>query len=159
MAPQPDPTVMPVFIETAHRVSAPLVLAGRVEAAPSGEFVYEDGTRRLILPAPALVGAHQYINAATALTALAHSRFAARLDVPGLATQAMQDVRWPGRLQRLTQEAQVIFCRQMMSCGLMVRIMTAVLRLWLQPSSNGGSKMRGQSTSCSPAKAALARPC
>lgn len=102
LAPQHDSVVEDVIVRAARAQGAPLYPAGRVALHDDG-FSYDDGRRVMTLPAPALAGAHQMINAATALTALGRSRFCAVLDDAARVAQAMRAVRWPGRLQRLTQ--------------------------------------------------------
>ncbi len=61
-------------------------------------MVYESAARLIELPRPALVGPHQVSNAGVALAA-ALAAYPALTDAE--AAQAMQRVRWPGRLQKL----------------------------------------------------------
>lgn len=102
VAPQYDDSVMPVMTAAARQQFATLLTAGQVTAHADGTFTYDDGKRQMVLPRPALTGAHQLINAACAITAAANSRFAHILDDHAVVARAMERVRWPGRLQRLT---------------------------------------------------------
>ncbi len=102
VAPQYDDSVMQVMTTTARMQFAPLIRTGQIIPHDYGGFDYDDGRRHLTLPAPALAGAHQLINAATAIAAVGCSRFAKVLDDPAAVARAMRSVRWPGRLQRLT---------------------------------------------------------
>jgi dihydrofolate synthase/folylpolyglutamate synthase len=92
-----------VLAETAIAKDAPLLCAGldyRIEQTATG-FTYH-GTRweNFALPHPALYGAYQYANAATAIATLE------QLPALGITEQAiMQGVvtaSWPARMQRLT---------------------------------------------------------
>ncbi len=100
VAPQ-EPAPSAVIERASARVGAPLYRAGRewsMSAAADG-FRYASPAWAMDLPAPALRGAHQLVNAATAIACLerlpdlAVGAAAIRL---GLAT-----ARCPGRLQRL----------------------------------------------------------
>lgn len=102
VAPQYDGSVLAVIGAVARQHMAPLARVGDVEVTEGG-FIYRDIRRQMTLPLPALAGAHQLVNAITAMTALSLSRFAKVLDQPECVAKAMQAVRWPGRLQRLTQ--------------------------------------------------------
>jgi dihydrofolate synthase/folylpolyglutamate synthase len=102
VAPQYDDSVINVIGATARQQFAPLVRAGKISTHDNNTFTYDDGRRSLTLPMPALSGAHQLINAATAMTAVGCSRFAHILDDQTAVVRAMKNVRWPGRLQRLT---------------------------------------------------------
>ncbi len=101
VADQPDAKVRDRLIAEAVAAGAPLFLYGRDwRVTPlAGGFHYEGPERTLDLPAPALPGPHQIVNAATALT---------MLDVSGgvrIGTDAVRrgltGATWPGRLQRL----------------------------------------------------------
>ena len=68
--------------------------------APHDEkLAYSDRTGRLELPAPALIGAHQFDNATLAIAAVRH--FQLPIGEEAIA-QGLHDVTWPARLQRLT---------------------------------------------------------
>ena len=103
IGPQGDPSVVETFRARAAEIGAPLWIAGtdwRTTPRPDDGFVYRDAGRRLDLPRPGLVGAHQIGNAGTAIACLAALPFA----VPDAAVAAgVSSVEWPGRLQRLTR--------------------------------------------------------
>ena len=83
----------------AAAVHAPLTVMGVDFDAWSerGGLAFQDATRFLDLPAPALAGPHQIANAGLAVAV------ALELDLPEAAiAQGLRDVRWPARLQRLT---------------------------------------------------------
>jgi dihydrofolate synthase/folylpolyglutamate synthase len=91
-------------IETeAAKLAAPLFRMGRewqVMPKDSG-FRYESDLLTLDLPNPALVGAHQIDNAATAVACIERLR-AARFDMDDTAIRkGLASVEWPARLQRL----------------------------------------------------------
>jgi dihydrofolate synthase/folylpolyglutamate synthase len=99
-APQPGEAAA-VLERHAASVGAPLFLCGREwRADPTDDGFRYEGRRTLDLPRPALPGAHQIVNAATAIATL-------DLVVPGLSDEAIRGglarVEWPGRLQRLTR--------------------------------------------------------
>ncbi len=96
----------------AAEVGAPLSLGGRDWDFASRDdglahrgFVYRDRSGELDLPRPALLGAHQVENAALAV-ACARELADFGPDDFGLDDAAirrgLREVRWPGRLQRLT---------------------------------------------------------
>lgn len=64
----------------------------------SGRMIWQDETRLFDLPVPRLLGDHQIANAGLAIAAAAMGGI--NLDADGLET-AMQNVYWPGRLERL----------------------------------------------------------
>ena len=100
VAPQGDP-VLDVIEREAARLGAPVHLANRdwIVHAEHGRLVYQDLDGLLDLPAPRLVGRHQYTNAGLAVAAL-------RAAVPATPTAAIEagltNVDWPARMQRLT---------------------------------------------------------
>lgn len=83
----------------AAAVHAPLTVMG-VDFDAWGErggLAFQDQTRFLDLPAPALAGPHQIANAGLAVAV------ALELDLPEAAiAHGLRDVRWPARMQRLT---------------------------------------------------------
>ncbi|MDB5367759.1 MAG: folylpolyglutamate synthase [Rhodospirillales bacterium] len=102
IAEQPSRNALDAIERVADEVGAPLSVYGRdwrVEEAGDG-FRYVSGVRDVTLPAPSLVGRHQWMNAGTALAMLDLAGFA--LDTPSLAT-GVTSARWPARLQRLTR--------------------------------------------------------
>jgi dihydrofolate synthase/folylpolyglutamate synthase len=99
IAPQSEAAVTAVFEKAAAEKAA--TVAGWETAPTNGGFIYKSATNKFSLPSPALPGAHQVINAGTAIAAVEAVR------PEWLTTEtlslAMRDVRWPGRLQRLTE--------------------------------------------------------
>ncbi|MBS0519386.1 MAG: bifunctional folylpolyglutamate synthase/dihydrofolate synthase [Proteobacteria bacterium] len=93
-----------VIAAEAASLAAPLFRLGhewQVTPTASG-FRYESDWQHLDLPAPALVGAHQLDNAATAVACVERLRAAGfRID-DGAITKGLATVDWPARLQRLT---------------------------------------------------------
>ena len=94
-----------VIAAEAAKLAAPLFRLGRewqVTPTASG-FAYESDLLSLVLPAPALVGAHQLDNAATAVACIERLR-AAKFDIDEKAVRdGLRSVEWPARLQRLTK--------------------------------------------------------
>ncbi|WP_374513064.1 folylpolyglutamate synthase/dihydrofolate synthase family protein [Brevundimonas sp.] len=83
----------------AAAVHAPLTVMGVDFDAWSerGGLAFQDQTRFLDLPAPALAGPHQIANAGLAVAV------ALELDLPEAAiARGLREVRWPARMQRLT---------------------------------------------------------
>ena len=100
IAPQ-APEAEAVIEARAEAAGAPLRRAGREwRFAPREDGFRFEGTRwRLDLPGPALPGAHQIGNAATALACLEELH---GLILPEAALRrGVQDAEWPARLQRL----------------------------------------------------------
>ncbi|MGF7208432.1 dihydrofolate synthase/folylpolyglutamate synthase [Skermanella aerolata] len=103
VAPQSSAEVTAAFRERAAAIGAPLFEAGEAwRSFAKGEgFRFESPLRNVDLPLPALPGAHQIVNAGVALACLDH--------LPGIAVsdeavrKGLVEVRWPGRLQRLTR--------------------------------------------------------
>ncbi len=100
VAPQ-EPAAAAVIERRSVRIGAPLYRAGREwsMSATADGFRYLGPAPAMELPAPALRGAHQLVNAATAIACLEH--------LPDLAVGAaairlgLATARCPGRLQRL----------------------------------------------------------
>lgn len=98
---QQEDEALAVIERAAARLSAPLRISGQqwTSAEESGRLVlhHEDGL--LDLPAPRLVGRHQFENAGAALMAV-------RAFMPTIAHTALEQglagVDWPARLQRLS---------------------------------------------------------
>ena len=91
-----------VLIETAERLGAPIDVYGQdfIAVEEAGRMVYQDGDGLMDLPLPRLVGRHQIANAAAAIAAVKAAGFA----LTDRATEeAMLNVSWPGRMQRLTE--------------------------------------------------------
>lgn len=110
---QADENVKAVFRARAAEVGSELIEYGKdftTQELPDG-FIYraDDQTGRRVdeikYPLPALLGAHQILNAAAAITALhifsnlmPHTPYL----TPECIAHAMHTVEWPGRLQRIT---------------------------------------------------------
>jgi dihydrofolate synthase/folylpolyglutamate synthase len=101
VAPQ-VPEVTDVFLSKAKEMAAPVSLWGREWKTESAgdSFEYQGKASSFRLPRPRLIGSHQVINAGTALTALEVSDFKSLL-TQDILCRAMNNVTWPGRLQRL----------------------------------------------------------
>jgi dihydrofolate synthase / folylpolyglutamate synthase len=94
-----------VIAEHAASLAVPLFRMGREwQVAPTAAgFHYESDQLTLDLPAPALVGAHQIDNAATAVACIERLR-AARIAIDdGAVRKGLSSVEWPARLQKLTR--------------------------------------------------------
>ena len=106
IAPQ-DPRAGQVIARRAAEVGAILYRAGQEwDFEPAGESLLYNGRR---FPRPALLGQHQYGNAATALAAaslLERARLGLGLDDTTLASGLLR-AQWPARLQRLTRGRRV----------------------------------------------------
>lgn len=92
-----------VIEQEAARLGAPLLIGGQDFGTheESGRLIYQDGDGLLDLPLPRLPGRHQHLNAGTAIATLRRS-FGAGF--PASAIEAgLQQVTWPGRLQRLSR--------------------------------------------------------
>ncbi|MCK6454822.1 MAG: bifunctional folylpolyglutamate synthase/dihydrofolate synthase [Alphaproteobacteria bacterium] len=124
VAPQP-PEAAAVLQAQAEAHGAPLHRAGREwRAAPTpGGMRFEGKRLRLDLPRPALYGAHQVVNAGTAIACLE------MLDsLPVTAAEIREGllkVEWPARLQRLAR-------------GTLVDLVPAGWELWLDGGHNAG---------------------
>jgi dihydrofolate synthase/folylpolyglutamate synthase len=85
----------------ARQVGAPLRLAGEdwIVTQEHGRLVYQDENGLLDLPAPKLVGRHQFDNAGTAIAALRASN---TFKLPLAAYEdGIAAAQWPARMQRL----------------------------------------------------------
>jgi dihydrofolate synthase/folylpolyglutamate synthase len=94
-----------VIEDEAAKLAAPLFRMGREWqiAATANGFRYESDLSTLDLPAPALAGAHQIDNAATAVACIERLR-AARFAIDDKAiVKGLATVEWPARLQQLTR--------------------------------------------------------
>jgi dihydrofolate synthase/folylpolyglutamate synthase len=92
-----------VIERQAARMAAPIRIAGEDWTATEerGRLVYQDEDGLLDLPAPKLLGRHQFENAGLAIATL---RGVAGLKLPQAAFEAgVVDADWPARLQRLSQ--------------------------------------------------------
>ncbi len=89
----------------AAKLAAPLFRMGREwQVTPTAAgFRYDSDLMSLDLPAPALAGAHQLDNAATAVACIERLR-AARFIIDEKAIRTgLRSVEWPARLQQLTR--------------------------------------------------------
>jgi dihydrofolate synthase/folylpolyglutamate synthase len=99
VGPQPRPALDEIEA-IATRMRAPLKISGEHWAASEehGRLVYQDDDGLLDLPAPKLVGRHQFINAGTAIAAL---RCAGIKLAPQAIETGLIKAEWPARMQRL----------------------------------------------------------
>jgi dihydrofolate synthase/folylpolyglutamate synthase len=100
VAPQPEAAVR-VIADRAAAIGSPLYRSGREWrcAAAARGMRYEGDRWRLDLPAPSLIGAHQILNAGTAIACLEQlSGFT--LPVAAIR-QGLRRIDWPARLQHL----------------------------------------------------------
>ena len=114
-----------VIAAEAAKLAAPMFRMGREwQVTPTARgFRYESDLSTLELPAPALAGAHQFDNAATAVACIERLR-AAGFAIDDLAiTKGLSSVEWPARLQRLTR-------------GPLVEAMPPGSELWLDGGHN-----------------------
>jgi dihydrofolate synthase/folylpolyglutamate synthase len=101
VAPQPRDALEAVE-RHALRVGAPMLLAGEdwVVAQEHGGLVYQDDDGLLDLPAPRLLGKHQFDNAGTAIATL-RAIDGWKLPLSAYET-GLASAEWPARLQRLS---------------------------------------------------------
>ncbi len=100
IAPQPSDAAG-VIEARAAAVSAPLYRAGREWRCEvsGGGMRYEGERWRLVLPLPSLLGAHQIVNAGTAIAGLEQL---SGFDIPTKAiADGLRHIDWPARLQPL----------------------------------------------------------
>lgn len=103
--PWAEAEVLPVFRQCAGTLDVPLVVCSKDFGFKMREdgfnFRYRD-SKPLNLPAPNLLGAHQYGNAATAIAAV---KTQAQFNIPDMAiAQGITKAVWPGRLERFKVE-------------------------------------------------------
>jgi dihydrofolate synthase/folylpolyglutamate synthase len=104
IAPQDYEAAERVLRDEADRRGAAPVFVGQQDFSvheESGRLVYQDEDGLLDLPAPRLVGRHQFTNAGTAIAALRAAGFSAFETAAFEGGMTRAD--WPGRLQRLTR--------------------------------------------------------
>jgi dihydrofolate synthase/folylpolyglutamate synthase len=108
VSPPVDAEVLGVFKAVVAEKNAPLYVHGQEwQVTPHDTyFDYQSARHSFRLPLPQLQGAHQVLNAGTAIAAVEQSPFAHLLTAE-ILTQAMQKVVWAGRMQRLTAGALV----------------------------------------------------
>jgi dihydrofolate synthase/folylpolyglutamate synthase len=95
-----------VLVARANEIGAPLFRFGQEwRAWPSNAGLHYESRRwKLDLPPPGLLGRHQYDNAGTALACLDRAGFVLG---PGTLAEGVRQVRWPARLEHLTEGALV----------------------------------------------------
>jgi len=103
IAPQGEEALAEILRQGA-RIGADLFVANRdwVAYTEGGRLVYEDDDGLIDLPAPRLLGRHQFANAGTAIATLRRTKLA--LPQAAFAT-GLFTVDWPARLQSLTSGA------------------------------------------------------
>lgn len=103
---QTSDMVCDIFDFAAARANAKIRRAGQdwLAWAENGRLVFQDEEGLLDLTMPRLLGHHQIANAATAIAALKAAGM--NFDV-GIIEAGLQNVYWPGRLQKLQQGALV----------------------------------------------------
>ncbi|MEI8395589.1 MAG: folylpolyglutamate synthase/dihydrofolate synthase family protein [Rhodospirillaceae bacterium] len=99
LSPQPETEAREVLLNRAAALGAP-ALDWRIDLLTDGGFHFESALRNLNLLAPTLPGAHQFINAGTAIACLdaLTDRFTVRDEA---IRRGLTTVSWPARLQRL----------------------------------------------------------
>ncbi|QLF68876.1 bifunctional folylpolyglutamate synthase/dihydrofolate synthase [Peteryoungia desertarenae] len=114
-----------VLVSTAERLNCPVTVFGQDFLAYEefGRLIYQDETGLMDLPLPRLPGRHQLGNAATAIRAVKAAGFTV---TDSIAEQAMLNVEWPGRLQRLAH-------------GNLVSIAPKGAEIWLDGGHNPGA--------------------
>ncbi|PLX38100.1 MAG: bifunctional folylpolyglutamate synthase/dihydrofolate synthase [Hyphomicrobiales bacterium] len=93
--------VADVLDAAAARLDAPIFAGGEAWSVHEehGRLVYQDEDGLLDLPAPRLLGGHQYINTGLAVAVLRATGLAPDATI---IEEGLNDVDWPARLQRLT---------------------------------------------------------
>ncbi len=96
--------------------------------AERGRLVYQDETDLFDLPKPRLNGRHQFTNAGTAIAALRAAGFG---DIGTAAIEAgLNNVEWPGRLQRLNRAASPTSFRRAPNSGSMAATTSTADASW-----------------------------
>lgn len=116
---QPE-EVLEVIEKEAAAKNAPLLVQGQNWDAweERGRLVYQDDTGLLDLPCPALLGAHQFINAGAAIAVLRHLGYSDEI-----CETAVTGAQWPARMQRLRH-------------GPLVDLASGTAELWLDGGHN-----------------------
>ncbi|MEO0348038.1 MAG: Mur ligase family protein [Pseudomonadota bacterium] len=91
----------------AKKKKAPVICYGNNFGITTHEtkddwFIYHSDNIMLELPSPALIGRHQYLNAATAIAAC--EAISTKFCNKSKVKTAMDKVSWPGRLQQVTKK-------------------------------------------------------
>ncbi|WOC16034.1 bifunctional folylpolyglutamate synthase/dihydrofolate synthase [Pseudochrobactrum sp. MP213Fo] len=114
-----------VIIDIADRLHCPVSVFGQdfVAYQEHGRMVYQDESGLIDLPLPRLLGRHQIANASAAIKAVREAGFALSDQA---VEQAMTNVSWPARMQRLTQ-------------GELIRHAPEKAEIWLDGGHNPGA--------------------
>ncbi len=114
-----------VLVATAERLGAPALVYGEDFLAyeEHGRMVYQDNDGLMDLVPPRLPGRHQFANAAAAIAAIKSAGFPV---TQRTADRAMQNVSWPGRMQRL-------------AAGTLVDLAPPGAEIWLDGGHNPGA--------------------
>ncbi|OKH87442.1 folylpolyglutamate synthase/dihydrofolate synthase family protein [Thalassospira sp. TSL5-1] len=103
------PQMLPAFdvlVRHASKINTPLVTNFAITAEDDDGFDLHIDGEALRLPAPALPGRHQYVNAMVATVAVRNAGIQAKngddIDIETIST-GLKNARWPARLQRLAQ--------------------------------------------------------
>lgn len=98
-APQTD-SVVTVLERQAARLGVRVAFGGQdwTVGSEHGRMVYQDSDGLLDLPAPRLLGRHQFVNAGTAIATLRSLGIAPD---PETLARGINEVQWPARMQRL----------------------------------------------------------
>jgi dihydrofolate synthase/folylpolyglutamate synthase len=125
IGPQP-PEAAAVLAARAAAVGAPLLRFGQEwHCQPrAGGMHYRGPCWQLDLPLPSLFGAHQIVNAGTAIACL--EQLGDLLVAERAIVEGLRHIRWPGRLQRLTR-------------GALIAALPAGWELWLDGGHNPGA--------------------
>ncbi len=122
---QESPTALQVLVDHAERRGCPTSVYGQdfLAYGENGRLIHQDGDGLLDLPLPRLPGRHQFANASAAITAVKTAGFEVTQES---AERAMENVYWPGRMQRLTH-------------GRLVELAPDGAELWLDGGHNPGA--------------------
>jgi len=103
---QPEEAAREVLVATAGRLNAPTTVYGQDFFAffERSRLTYQDEEGLMDLPLPRLKGRHQFSNAAAAIRAVKALGLGIGEDI---FAKGLEQVQWPGRLQRLTHGAIV----------------------------------------------------
>ncbi len=105
VGPQADSVRDALEEEARIKRSGPLLIHGQdwMSYEEHGRLVYQDANGLLDLPLPRLLGQHQISNAGMAIAALRSLSDSGLFELSDEAiAQGLQQVKWPGRLQQLT---------------------------------------------------------
>lgn len=114
-----------VLVDTAERLRCPMQVYGQDFLAfeENGRMIYQDETGLMDLSPPRLSGRHQFANAAAAIAGIRAAGFEISHSA---ADAAMQNVYWPGRMQRLAS-------------GRLLELAPAGSEIWVDGGHNPGA--------------------